>query len=74
MRIDFKKLTKESGINMSRLAEELVMAGHFKNKTTAYIMLYRWTAGKGKSINLDLLYWIKNRFDIDIINFFKFDN
>jgi len=71
MKIDFKQLTRNADINMKQLAEEMVAAGHFNNRLTAYITIQNFNHGRGKSIKLDLLLWIRRRFNVDITEFFK---
>ena len=74
MKIDFNKLIENSNVkNHRQLAREMVEAGRFKNLHVAVNTIQNFISGKGKTISLDLLLWIRDRFGVNIIDFFKYD-
>ena len=64
MRINFEKLIKESGedLTVSKLAEEMAEAGLFRNKKSAYDMIHYHIKGKALGCDWALLKYLCARF------------
>ena len=65
MKIDFNKLLKESGENLSKrkLAIEMTNAGLFKNLRSAENMIQYHQKGQMKSVDWALLVFLAQRFN-----------
>lgn len=66
MRIDFNKIIKESGkdLTKAKLARDMVNAGIFKNQVSAYNMIQYHERGEAKSIDYQLLQYLMDYFDL----------
>jgi hypothetical protein len=65
MRIDFEKLIRDSGekLTIVQLASEMAEEGLFKNKKSAYDIIWYHIKGKSKSCDWELLKYLCKRFN-----------
>ncbi len=66
MKIDLKRIIENSGekVSQRKIAAEMVERGLFKNVHSAVAMMQYNASGKNKSINLELLNYVKERFNL----------
>ena len=66
MKINFQKIITNSGqpLTKAQLAREMVAKGIFKNQVSAYNMIQFHERGEAKSIDYELLEFLKTRFNL----------
>jgi len=66
MKIDFKKLIANSGeqISMLSIAKDMASKGLFKSVQSAYNCIWYHNTGRAKSIDLALLEYLEDRFNL----------